>query len=266
MPRPCTEDAGGGGDFDDFQRNLDQALGGEASRLAAWWTDATAGEAALSVYRNTVAKGAVEALSANYPTVERVVGAAWFRSAALRFSRAHPPQRAALFDYGEGFADWLEGFEPAAALPYLPDLARIDRLWTEACFAEDSEPLAAEAFAAAAPVLAGARVGLHPSVRWRAFAWDAPALWRQNRPPAQTPSTMRIEEGSVLAVVLRQADEVQVLSLPVTAAPLLAVCAASGTVGAAAEALSLHHAPDGLAAILATLITAGAFASLESPT
>jgi hypothetical protein len=36
----------------------------------------------FAVYRNTVIKGCVDALQANYPAVARLVGAEWFRSAA----------------------------------------------------------------------------------------------------------------------------------------------------------------------------------------
>ena len=42
-------------------------------------------------------------------------------------------------------------FEPAAHLPYLADVARIERAWTEAYHAAEAHPLDPAAFAALAP-------------------------------------------------------------------------------------------------------------------
>jgi hypothetical protein len=54
----------------------------------------------FAVYRNTVMKGCIDALAANYPAVLRLVGSEWFRAAAALFVQAHPPQRPMLVDYG----------------------------------------------------------------------------------------------------------------------------------------------------------------------
>ena len=48
-----------------------------------------------------------------------------------------------LVDYGEEFPDFLATFEPAAELPYLSDVARLDRFWTQAHVAADQTPIAA---------------------------------------------------------------------------------------------------------------------------
>lgn len=38
----------------------------------------------FAVYRNTVMKACIDALQANFPSVARLVGEAWFRAAATR--------------------------------------------------------------------------------------------------------------------------------------------------------------------------------------
>lgn len=101
----------------------------------------------FTVYRNTVMKGCIDAMQANYLAITRLVGEEWFRAAAAVFARANPPRHPMLADYGAGFADSLAGFEPAAELPYLPAVARLDRFWSEAHIASDAEPLAAGALA-----------------------------------------------------------------------------------------------------------------------
>jgi hypothetical protein len=81
---------------------------------------------ALSVHRNTALHGLVNALRLSHPTVDALVGEAFFDQAALAFARAHPPAGAWLTGYGAGFAAFLQTYGPAADLPYLADVARFD--------------------------------------------------------------------------------------------------------------------------------------------
>lgn len=106
---------------DDFLRAILAPPG-----IAPPWTPITplTQQPGFKVYRNTVLKGCVDALAANFPTVLRLVGEDWFRAAALIHVCAEPPRSVCLIEYGQEFADFLSGFEPAAALPYLPDVAR----------------------------------------------------------------------------------------------------------------------------------------------
>jgi hypothetical protein len=81
---------------------------------------------ALSVHRNTVVHGLVQALRLSHPTVDVLVGEAFFDQAAIAYVRDHPPAGAWLTGYGADFAAFLEGYELARGLPYLADVARFD--------------------------------------------------------------------------------------------------------------------------------------------
>lgn len=81
-------------------------------------------EEAMRIHRNTVLGALAGALRLSHPTVDALVGEAFFDQAAAAFALAHPPRTASLARYGEGFADFLAGFAPA--LPYLADVARLD--------------------------------------------------------------------------------------------------------------------------------------------
>jgi len=165
-----------------FQDAFVDALAGAPAALSPWLASREAGETGLSVYRNTIARGCVDALAANFPTVAALVGEDWFRAAAALFAREAPPSHAALLDYGEDFPAWLDRFPPARDLPYLTGIAHLDRLWTETLFAGAAPSLPAEAFTALAPeTLAQARVRLHPSVRFAAFDAGLPGLWAAAR-------------------------------------------------------------------------------------
>ena len=54
---------------------------------------------------------------------------------------AEPPRSPLLFQYGGSFADFIAGFAPAAPLPYLRDMARLEYAQGLAYHAADREPL-----------------------------------------------------------------------------------------------------------------------------
>jgi hypothetical protein len=128
----------------------------------------------LRIYRNTFRSTLTEALRLAYPAVDRLVGRDFFDRAAERFIHATPPSSAYLNEYGDGFADFLAGFEPAGALPYLPDVARFEWALSVAANAVDAPVLAAEALAAIDPQHhARLRFEPHPSVSFLALAYGA---------------------------------------------------------------------------------------------
>lgn len=144
---------------------------------------------AFAVYRNTVMKGWIDALQANYPTVARLVGDEWFRAAALRFVRAQPPRVPMLMEYGEDFPAFLESFAPAAELPYLPAVARLDRLWTECHLAPDETP----------------------PMRWAWFEMPAYTIWSRTR--AGETDLGDVEWRAEGALLTRPHDAVQWIAL-----------------------------------------------------
>ena len=107
------------------------------SLLAEQPIGAIASEPGFAVYRNTCARGAVEALRAAYPTVDALIGEEAFTGAALDYRSERPPRSPVLSDYGADFADFLARQPWTGELPYLADVARLDRLWLE-CFLSDA--------------------------------------------------------------------------------------------------------------------------------
>ena len=120
-----------------FQSSFAEALFNPASDVPGL-ASGLRSQPAFAVYRNTVMKACVDALEANFPSVARLVGSEWFRAAAAIYVGRHPPPDARLLRYGDGFAEFLDTFEPAAELPYLAGVARLDRCWTQVHAAEDA--------------------------------------------------------------------------------------------------------------------------------
>jgi hypothetical protein len=95
----------------------------------------------LDIYRNTFITGITKALRLSYPAVHRLVGNDFFEGAALLFIAQHPPCAAYLDEYGADFPQFLRGFQPAASLAYLGDVARLEWAVNRAIHAADVEPL-----------------------------------------------------------------------------------------------------------------------------
>ena len=130
---------------------------------------------AMAVYRNTVLHGAVEAVRANYPVVEQILGEEMFQRVAVDFAAQCPPRRPALALYGARLAEWLEEQPWIGDLDYLPDVARVERLRVESVMAADAEPLNADEVRARKT--AGLALALHPSVRFDWLATPAMSIW-----------------------------------------------------------------------------------------
>ena len=214
---------------------------------------------AFAVYRNTVMKGCIDALQANFPAVTRLVGEEWFRAAASVFVRQAPPTNPILMDYGASFADFLTGFGSAAELPYLPAVARLDRCWTEAHSAPDDVALDPALIAELTPeALASTVLRPHAAARWAWFA-DAPiyTIWSRNR--ADETAADELEWKPEGALLVRPRDVVQWITRDAAGCAFLDACAKGCPLAAAADAALESQKNVDLSSLLSTLLAAGAF-------
>ena len=135
----------------------------------------------FAVYRNNVVVGLVDALATRFPAVQRIVGEEFFRAMAGVFVRAHPPRSPLMMDYGDDLPAFVETFAPAAELPYLADVARLEAARTRAFHAADAAPLTAAAFAALQPAeLEALRLQFCPGIAIVRSAHPIVTIWAMN--------------------------------------------------------------------------------------
>ncbi len=250
----------GAGFHDDFIRALYDPGAAVSPAVAA-----LARQPGFAVYRNTVIKGCVDALRANYPSVTQLVGEEWFAAAADVYLRRSPPAQASLLDYGAAFAGFLTGFAPAAELPWLAGVAALDRMWTEVHVAADEVALDAAALTALAPeALGDVRVRPHAAARWAWFdAQPAGAIWRRTREARALGDLPWQGDGCLIS---RPYDAVRWTAIDEAGCVFLQACAPGSTLAAAAAQVLARWPQADLAAILADLLGAGALFNLETDT
>jgi hypothetical protein len=169
-------------------------------------------ERRFRVYRNNVVVSLIDALEARFPVCLRLVGSAFFRGAAEIFVRRSPPKSPVLAEYGDAFPAFLEGFEPACALPYLADVARLELAVGASYHASNATPLAPGALAAIPEERLGDAVfSLQPSLRLLTSTYPIVSIWRMNVLGDASPIAQETAED---AMVVRPECEVSVSMLP----------------------------------------------------
>lgn len=196
--------------------------------------DREPGEKRFNVYRNNVVVGLVETLKAAHPAVCRIVGDEFFSAMARIYVALEPPRSPIMLDYGETFADFIETFEPANSVPYLPCVARLERAWVEAYHAAEASPIE-PAVLATIDAHSAPQIGftLHPSVRVARSSFPAIQIWQMNI-DGGVPTALDIFNGGENALVVRPVADVEVHPVPAGAATFILGLARGASVCAAA--------------------------------
>ena len=173
----------------------------------------------FNVYRNNVVVSLVDALATSFPVVQALVGDDFFQAMARQFVQAHPPRTRVMAWYGAELPAFIAGFAPAACLPYLADVARLERARVRAYHAADAEPLPPQALQAALAdpqQLPQLRLGLDPSLQLLASPFAICDLWAAH----QGLLTMaKIDPYQAqTALVVGNGWEVEVLEIPAASA------------------------------------------------
>lgn len=190
-----------------WQHALAAALTGERADLQSPWPTA-----ALRVHRGNMRGARHQALANVYPVLRQIVGLRCFTSLAREFDGL----ASNLNFYGRDFSAWLKAklkrHEELAALPYLPDLARLEWLLHAAYYASDVPVPEMDSFRLAMDSPANWRLRFSPSLSLLASPWPVVTIWcshREGEPAAELPLQ------DCYAVVWRQGARPRVLNLDI---------------------------------------------------
>jgi hypothetical protein len=167
----------------------------------------------FNIYRNNVFASLIEALADNFPVVQALVGTEFFGAMARQYLDGQMPRSPVLARWGGDFPDFIGRFAPAASVPYLADVARLEWARQEAFHAADAPVLAPEAIARALDVperVPNLRWRLHPSLHTLVSPDAIVSLWAAHQRDPVDLSAVTAELGEA-ALVIRPSLEVHVL-------------------------------------------------------
>jgi Putative DNA-binding domain len=214
-----------------------------------------------SVYRNNVTVSLINALAAAFPATLRITGGDFFRAMARFYVRARPPSSPLLFDYGRDFPDFIERYEYAQSVPWLTDVARIERAWLDAYHAADVQPLMPHDLAAIhSDKLVNTVLKPHPATRVIRSRFSVVTIFTASRSDGPDSHIEVVEPED--ALVTRPSLEVEVRQLPPGGAIFLSHLMTGESLGAAATAAFTESPSFDLPANIRGLLEAGAFTTV----
>jgi hypothetical protein len=217
----------------------------------------------FNVYRNNVVAGLTRVLSDAFPATVRIVGDEFFAAMCRVYIASEPPTSPMLFDYGVGFPDFLHSFEPVAGLPYLQDIARIERAWVEAYHAPEACSIGPAAFAqVSCENLSNLRVALHPSLRVVRSIFPALTIWQMNT-NSGVMKNVNLAAGGEDVLIVRSVALVELRALPPGGADFVQALRDGGSMLDATKAAMGADCRFDLAVNLSGLMSAGAFTGIE---
>jgi hypothetical protein len=200
----------------DLQCGVGKAVLGrdEESIVAAIVDDGLPPVQRLNVYRNHYNISLTDALKSTFPVVCRVLDPRFFAYAASEFIKTSPPRQVCLFEYGEGFPEFLAAFPPCAHLAYIGDTARLEWLINASLHSPALPPIdsndLAHLEASDYPQLIFA---LQPSLRLIESDWPIDRIWHRNKPDAEGDGAVNLDAGGCRLEIRQLGDDVVFRSL-----------------------------------------------------
>lgn len=223
----------------------------------------------FAVYRNNVMVSLIDALADTFPVTQALVGEEFFRAMAAAFARANPPRSPVMAHYGAGFAGFIEEFPPAAGLPYLAEVARLELLRVQAYHAADADPVSDEAIAlllADPGHLPTARFTLQPSLRSMESRHAVVSLWAAHQGEDVDSALAAVDAAQPeSALLLRAGLDVDIYRITAGTATFIRHLQEGRGLGVAVELALAADAAFDMAEALGLLIRAGAISGIANP-
>lgn len=184
----------------DQQRQFSQALSlpAEPAPLHLFTGAPEESEQRFQVYRNNVSSARVDALRQTFPVLERLLGADYFSAVAALFVRTAPPPSPSLHEYGDGFGHFLRQLPALSGMPWLSEVAQIERARVRAFHAADRQAFNMATSIAAPAQLLAVPLAWHPSVSLIRAASPAYSLWHSQRRSLPPPPAAQWQPEDVL--------------------------------------------------------------------
>ncbi len=188
----------------------------------------------IVAYQDSILTNLAMAVQTSYPLIEVIVGSEFLAAAARSHARQYPSRSADLNRYGHDFAEFIECFAPAASLPYLGDVARLEWSVQQVGLAADAPPSDLSGLLSTAPDTWGElRFRLDPAHAVLRSSWPVWRLWEVNQTGYDGDPVVDFSEAQ--SVLVRRSSAVVVEKLEDTEAAVLASLGQGASLEAALE-------------------------------
>lgn len=237
--------------FGDGTRSLARAI--RANGIAV--------EDRLDIYRNNLREGFLKTLALEFPAIERLVGAEYFRQMGLEFLAAHPSRTGNLHHVGAPFPAFVKARFAGTEYDYLPDVAALEWAYQEVMVAPEAMPFSIATLQNASPeALAARRLALHPATRLVRSVYPIVRIWRANRAESASDETIDLGSGGDCVLIRRAAVHVEFHRLPTGQFALLERLAEGASLGDAVETALAEDRDFNLTEALRRFVSNGVFA------
>jgi hypothetical protein len=175
---------------------------------ASLLTPLDVGDAAIAppgheVHRRNVLASLANAIETTFSVTRALVGAECFAAMAARFVTAYPPTRGWLCAYGARFPAFVKRYGPAAAVPCLPDVARLEWSRVRAASLPDGPGLDLRMLSAQpADVLTALALPLHPAAQLLYVRFPVLDIWSAHQSPQSDDHLQRVNANGPGGVIL----------------------------------------------------------------
>ncbi|MDB4512223.1 DNA-binding domain-containing protein [Arenicella sp.] len=228
---------------------------GDMQSLVPYLADSV-NPAFLQIYRNGAAKACLDALAANFPSLQSYLGVDQFKQLGREYVFQFWPTDARLSTYGDQLANYIATTRDKYPA-YSFDIARLDRAWLDALFASDEKPLRAEDISA----LFGQEsqqdlfsLKLASSVNLLHLENDCMSDWLSIK---FTNQTIGVESGMKSIMLWRHEQVVQYRALSTFEDCFISAILESGSILSAAETAVAGNPNEDLGVTFAGLLSAG---------
>ena len=220
----------------------------------------------LQIHRNNTQFGLTDPLRAGFPVLEQLVGGEFFAAMARDFIRAFPPRRADLAQYGHDFPGFIADYAPAASVPYLADMARLELALMVAELAADRDPLAPAALQSFPPDrLEHLLLTPHPSLRFVASQYPLQAIWQAHQREDGPEGAIDLDQGGDMLLVYRPRAEALIRKVSAGGFAFVMGLSAGHSISGAYQSAIANHAEFDLAGELGSLLAAELFIDARLP-
>ncbi len=172
------------------------------------------GSRRLGIYQHSVSNGLCDALAGVFEVVKKLVGDEFFAHVAESYVREHPSTSGNVHDFGRTFPEYLETFLGLEALPYLPDVARLEWAY-HGSFHSPVEKILNTEKLAQVPESKYDQLTLFLSPACYLLRSNFPVLriWQVNQDDYEGDEIVDLAEGGVELAIVREGNQIAFHSL-----------------------------------------------------